>query len=382
MSSRVTEGERPAKRLCLKVPQRVVSDRSPTSIQELCKTTQYGHFLHIGGGRLQQDRVWVGAGVGCGTVRGAVADGHGFQGETCAELAVQTMQTLEDSHPHLNFIARSQQVFCNSNAAILEAEVQSYAELSDEWEGLEKLETDVSQKYLRVRPTACTPSDGGLKNQVSWRVPSRRDTWGGTTLSLFEWNPVNRRMSTATAGDSAGLAISADGRRYITLTPDHSVLNPEEKTRLCREFPKTELVYATIQGDTLPIATTTPAADQQCYFKNVSKEWATYLKYGDRKLSVTRAVGDHFLSAKAGVSHEPEHKVMTLDDDMAYAVFATDGVWDTFKTCEVAHFVATAMRDGKHPQNVADALCAKNAARGKTVFGDCADNASAIVIKL
>ncbi|KDO21277.1 hypothetical protein SPRG_13576 [Saprolegnia parasitica CBS 223.65] len=131
------------------------------------------------------------------------------------------------------------------------------------------------------------------------------------------------------------------------------------------------------------------------YYKNVRNEWASMVAapidaaFADC-LAFTRSLGDFHLHAH-GLSWQPDVLDISLFDDPTSCsdvaiVLATDGVWDVWHYDELAQFVLQTKDEGDAPEIDAKArarrLLQENLAKAHTIFGDQADNMTAVLCYL
>ena len=158
-----------------------------------------------------------------------------------------------------------------------------------------------------------------------------------------------RTLLSANIGDSR--AILARGKQAIDMTRDHKPGDEQESKRILA------------MGEEI--------------------EWDPYGQvYRVRDLSLSRAVGDRF--AKPVVSSEPE--IMTfpiVEDQDAFIVLASDGLWDVMSSQEVVDFVYEVLDDGEEGSSVSDRR--KNMARilaNEALERGSADNVCVVLLWL
>ncbi|EQC40250.1 hypothetical protein SDRG_02896 [Saprolegnia diclina VS20] len=132
------------------------------------------------------------------------------------------------------------------------------------------------------------------------------------------------------------------------------------------------------------------------YYKNVRNEWASMVAapidaaFADC-LAFTRSLGDFHLHAH-GLSWQPDVLDISLFDDPTSSselaiVLATDGVWDVWQYDELAQFVLSTKNESDASPEVdakarARRLLQENLAKAHTIFGDQADNMTAVLCYL
>ena len=105
-------------------------------------------------------------------------------------------------------------------------------------------------------------------------------------------------------------------------------------------------------------------------------------------LAVTRTLGD-FYHQRYGVTHVPEVVVVDLEeaqpaepsDGGCVLLLASDGVWDHW-TFEAAMERLIDPRTGLTDKARADAMMEETRAKGEEVFGETADNLTAVTVVL
>ena len=287
-------------------------------------------------------------------------------------------------------------------------------------------------------------TDGCVVQKSKYADTWRRTKCGGTTKSMIVLIKSTLKLYIANVGDSDALLCCTSDilsptdlhtekdsvslivkenplSNNMVLTGNHSPNNPTEYTRMrtfCpsdknKLFASAEFIYDNQINDKTycspifrihengnPIII--PAIAGNCYYKNVRKEYASYVvtpKHAEQesRLSNTRSLGDHNLK-QYGVSCSPEIQSIELlslfckleeeeEEPVLGIVLATDGVWDNWLYKDVSDFImydsclkASASDLENGTQKVADSFMERNMLFSKRNFGQSADNATVVTM--
>ncbi|OQR81587.1 hypothetical protein THRCLA_11598 [Thraustotheca clavata] len=185
---------------------------------------------------------------------------------------------------------------------------------------------------------------------------------------------------------------------FVLLSGDHSPESLSEYERMqVSHDGKMQFLYDSSNKCIMrtPIFDQPASEDGGKYYKNVRNEWASMVaapsdaQFADC-LAFTRSIGDFHLHSY-GLSWQPDIVEISLDSiwnegtkDVALAL-ATDGVWDVWQYDEFAEFI---MSSGKEEPSGIDAkararhLMQENLRRAQELFGDQADNMTAVLCYL
>ncbi|OQR93115.1 hypothetical protein ACHHYP_02925 [Achlya hypogyna] len=226
---------------------------------------------------------------------------------------------------------------------------------------------------------------------------------GDSTALLAGTATVSCVPLTATADAPAFCAHATgdannDAPTYTLLSGDHSAESAAEFARVRRSHaPGLQFLFDTPtpgRCERLPIFTT--AADGAVvrqtrdgrYYKNVRNEWASMVAAPAESpfadcLAFTRSLGDFHLQAH-GLTWQPDVVAVDLAWDGEVAlVLATDGVWDVWQYDELARFVLGAKEEPEggavDAKGRARRLMLENLSKAQCLFGDQADNMTAVV---
>ena len=114
--------------------------------------------------------------------------------------------------------------------------------------------------------------------------------------------------------------------------------------------------------------------NSKLYYKNVKDDVATYVKYKNLFLAMTRSIGDLELQ-KAGITYIPSiNKYEFPDDDEFYIIIGSDGFWDCWKNEEIYKII----KNDKEVENLHDTHLKK----ALEIFGNNYDDSILYIIKL
>eukprot|EP00306_Pavlova_sp_CCMP459_P000984 CAMPEP_0185179072 /NCGR_PEP_ID=MMETSP1139-20130426/31827_1 /TAXON_ID=298111 /ORGANISM="Pavlova sp., Strain CCMP459" /LENGTH=672 /DNA_ID=CAMNT_0027744907 /DNA_START=152 /DNA_END=2171 /DNA_ORIENTATION=- len=230
---------------------------------------------------------------------------------------------------------------------------------------------------------------------------------GGTTATIAALVD-GRTLVYAMIGDSCGvLASTLNGRVHAReLVPEHSALNQAEYEKLRRsgllfvyEYPdmydlghlpvweedaegKVVLSQESIeQVDSYGLGFKTERGDRAAFL--LTPEMGNF---SQMSLALTRSIGD-FYHQEFGVKPDPEVVVLDLKDVQpaspkdggSVLLIASDGVWDHW-TFEAAMTMLINPRTGRTDRDRAMRMFEETRAKGEEVFGDTADNLTAIAV--
>jgi serine/threonine protein phosphatase PrpC len=203
---------------------------------------------------------------------------------------------------------------------------------------------------------------------------------------------------------------------YLMLTADHSPDNPKEFMRMCKiathpSIPNKSTVNVIYDNqkvtnkklccpvfDTskeIPTLLDCPVGNG--YYKNVRKEYATYVATPeDRILAMTRTMGDFHMCAY-GIVCEPTINSIDLSKILdryeetdtqptLCLLISSDGVWDNWLFKDVQNFMMydtcleTVVSKPDGAQKVLDSFINRNTIFGRAHFGSSADNATSSVV--
>jgi serine/threonine protein phosphatase PrpC len=410
---------------------------NPILLQSL--KIQYGQVDDIGNNRTQQDDscVIIKPEINCAVF--AVADGHGADtGHIAANACMAAIKEFTDAN--LSEIAENplqflERCYAHAQEQIREAFTKHYVD-----KGFEVKQENGILLKRRFPSNGFTNIGGGsmltiaVLNGTKLYVANVGDCAAqlcvnepvltqnmlkyeidvATGIEVVETN--TSFASSAAAGASCDEASVTETKlTHLALTRDHSPMSADEYRRV-REFrpspvdpnkaellfvydkqdmpkPYCEPVFSVAEDGTLAVRD-----DVTYYFKNVSKERATYVSvpndanYTDA-LASTRAMGD-FNIGNYGVTPKPEIQSVDLSvvferTDVACMVIATDGVWDNWIADHVTKFMmdksclsAIDADLEKGALRVTKSFMIRNNGFAQRNFRGSADNATSIVVYL
>jgi serine/threonine protein phosphatase PrpC len=212
-----------------------------------------------------------------------------------------------------------------------------------------------------------------------------------------------------------GLGIEVPVKDYLMLTANHSPTNIDEYVRMrskaaCPTNPNKSLIdviydkqgvesYCQVYdtSDTIPKLLECPLGGG--YYKNIRKEYATYVRTKEnRKLAFTRTMGD-FEMAPYGIISEPSISSIDLSDildryedtdlnQVLCLLVSSDGVWDNWEYKTAQEFLMfdncleAVGKTDDGSQKVLDSFMARNKLFATQNFGNSADNATSAVLYL
>lgn len=161
--------------------------------------------------------------------------------------------------------------------------------------------------------------------------------FGGTTVSIIIIRN-NLDIWCLNIGDSDCILFS--DKEIKKLNSNHSPDNLDERLRI--ENKELEFIYAPRNRFSPYIKYFEYKNNRwikneydKIYYKNVKNEIATYVKYKNLFLAMTRSIGDLELQ-KAGITYQPSiNKYNFPDDDKFYIIIGSDGFWDCWKNEEI-----------------------------------------------
>lgn len=280
----------------------------------------------------------------------AVLDGHGMRGETCAQIAGDTL--LHEIKTHFANIQPSdaknrENMVIKAFAAAHQAALQLYGappELYTYPIG-SRDETEYSLTYTH-----------GLPYYKSIHTGADRLLEFGTTCTLAVLQ--DQHLLIANVGDSSavmGRRREHGGYTSMTLTVRHWGSNTHEAHRVMDAAgPRVKILpdgYISVDGG----------------------------RFRGYQLAMSRALG-HNMLADCGVISEPTISHHTLGPSDACLVIASDGVWDCYTALEAVEFCMEVAYDGGSAAVAAELLCSEAVERQKSGPGREADNTSAIVM--
>ena len=208
---------------------------------------------------------------------------------------------------------------------------------------------------------------------------------GGTTAAVLSV-AADGACRVAHVGDSEVRYFDEDTGDGVSLTADHSPASMEEFLRvLDTPFPA-DYEFASYPGrrNARPMYveqddnswTLNPAGGN--FYRNIRKEWASYLVAGMERLSVSRALGDFTMKAR-GVIATPSILSAPAPVGTRAIVLASDGLWDCLQYDEVRAIV-------RRPDLIRNAAAAATAlmeaglAAGQRIYGPSCDNITVVVV--
>jgi serine/threonine protein phosphatase PrpC len=208
-------------------------------------------------------------------------------------------------------------------------------------------------------------------------------------------------------GLKEGIPVS----NYIMLTANHSPTNLDEYVRMrskaaCPTNPNKSLIdviydkqgvesYCQVYDTSKSIPKLLECPLGGGYYKNVRKEFATYVRTKEnRKLAFTRTMGD-FEMAPYGIISEPSISSIDLsdildryEDQVLCLLVSSDGVWDNWEYKTAQEFLMfdncleAVGKTDDGTQKVLDSFMARNKLFATQNFGNSADNATSAVLYL
>ena len=381
---------------------------------------QIGHKSNKGTGRQNQDDVFVIHNPETDSYIFGAADGHGYYG-------AYNKDRISTGKIASSVSKKSAEEFVNANTALLSENPVEFLEKCFEY-----IQENVRQAFVEdIRQnepnSEVSVNEDGVVIARKSEFNKFSNITGGSMLSIAVLK--NGVIYIANVGDCDGILcaktpiLQKTNIKYekdaaqeksivytdetltdnIIITRDHSPDNVEEYKRIRsfakdpnllfiydeqeKEKPLCESIFE--DGIDGPVA----RPDVQFYYKNVSKDKATYIttpidaQYRDA-LASTRSIGDFNLN-KYGLSAKPEIQSVDLNhlvDNPICVVLCTDGVWDNWITDHVQKFVmdpsclnAIATKpDGA--QKVVDSFMNRNEMFAKKYFGNNYDDASCIIM--
>jgi serine/threonine protein phosphatase PrpC len=381
---------------------------------------QIGHKSNKGTGRQNQDDVFVIHNPETDSYIFGAADGHGYYG-------AYNKDRISTGKIASSVSKKSAEEFVNANTALLSENPVEFLEKC-----FECIQENVRQAFVEdIRQnepySEVSVNEDGVVIARKSEFNKFSNITGGSMLSIAVLK--NGVIYIANVGDCDGILcaktpiLQKTNIKYekdaaqeksivytdetltdnIIITRDHSPDNVEEYKRIRsfakdpnllfiydeqeKEKPLCESIFE--DGVDGPVA----RPDVQFYYKNVSKDKATYIttpidaQYRDA-LASTRSIADFNLN-KYGLSAKPEIQSVDLNhlvDNPICVVLCTDGVWDNWITDHVQKFVmdpsclnAIATKpDGA--QKVVDSFMNRNEMFAKKYFGNNYDDASCIIM--
>ena len=383
-----------------------------------------GLATDIGGGRENQDTVCCFQ--NSDILANCIFDGHGTDGKWVAEVCKLNTERLISE---------------NSDRLLLDP-VNALSELFSELKTILSVKT-VERFSQKNRECKIEPSGvifiKGLFNDI-WQPLVN----GGATMTITILIKKTLKLYIANVGDSDAMLCSSkqifrqddlkcetelkDGLKeenglkegipvsnYIMLTANHSPTNLDEYVRMrskaaCPTNPNKSLIdviydkqgvesYCQVYDTSKSIPKLLECPLGGGYYKNVRKEFATYVRTKEnRKLAFTRTMGD-FEMAPYGIISEPSISSIDLSDildryedtdlnQVLCLLVSSDGVWDNWEYKTAQEFLMfdncleAVGKTDDGSQKVLDSFMARNKLFATQNFGNSADNATSAVLYL
>lgn len=379
-----------------------------------------GLATDIGGGRENQDTVCCFQ--NSDILANCIFDGHGTDGKWVAEVCKLNTERLISE---------------NSDRLLLDP-VNALSELFSELKTILSVKT-VERFSQKNRECKIEPSGvifiKGLFNDI-WQPLVN----GGATMTITILIKKTLKLYIANVGDSDAMLCSSkqifrqddlkcetelkDGLKeenglkegipvsnYIMLTANHSPTNLDEYVRMrskaaCPTNPNKSLIdviydkqgvesYCQVYDTSKSIPKLLECPLGGGYYKNVRKEFATYVRTKEnRKLAFTRTMGD-FEMAPYGIISEPSISSIDLsdildryEDQVLCLLVSSDGVWDNWEYQTAQEFLMfdncleAVGKTDDGTQKVLDSFMARNKLFATQNFGNSADNATSAVLYL
>jgi serine/threonine protein phosphatase PrpC len=379
-----------------------------------------GLATDIGGGRENQDTVCCFQ--NSDILANCIFDGHGTDGKWVAEVCKLNTERLISE---------------NSDRLLLDP-VNALSELFSELKTILSVKT-VERFSQKNRECKIEPSGvifiKGLFNDI-WQPLVN----GGATMTITILIKKTLKLYIANVGDSDAMLCSSkqifrqddlkcetelkDGLKeenglkegipvsnYIMLTANHSPTNLDEYVRMrskaaCPTNPNKSLIdviydkqgvesYCQVYDTSKSIPKLLECPLGGGYYKNVRKEFATYVRTKEnRKLAFTRTMGD-FEMAPYGIISEPSISSIDLsdildryEDQVLCLLVSSDGVWDNWEYKTAQEFLMfdncleAVGKTDDGTQKVLDSFMARNKLFATQNFGNSADNATSAVLYL
>lgn len=171
---------------------------------------------------------------------------------------------------------------------------------------------------------------------------------------------IDKVMHVANIGDSRCVMArrnSQGGIDAIPLSEDQKPENPEEKARILEAGGRVQPLPGLEGEDCGPM-----------------RVWLAEVNVPG--LAMSRSIGDHVCN-DVGVTHEPEVKPHTIQDNDLFAVWASDGVWEFLSNEEVINIVWANRKDLK---TAANKLIEESANQWK-MQEEVIDDITAVIVK-
>ena len=390
-----------------------------------------GLATDIGGGRENQDTVCCFQ--NSDILANCIFDGHGIDGKWVAEVCKLNTERLISE---------------NSDRLLLDP-VNALSELFSELKTILSVKT-VERFSKKNRECKIEPSG------VIFIKGLFHDTWqplvnGGATMTVLILIKKTLKLYIANVGDSDAMLCSSkqifkqddlkceseleegikglkeenglkeekgleEGlKNYLILTANHSPTNIDEYVRMrstgaCPTNPNKALIdviydkqgvesYCQVYdtSESIPKLLECPLGGG--YYKNIRKEYATYVRTKEnRKLSFTRTMGD-FEMAPYGIISEPSISSIDLSDILARyedtdlnpvlcLLVSSDGVWDNWEYQTAQEFLMfdncleAVGKTDDGSQQVLNSFMKRNKLLATQNFGNSADNATSAILYL
>ena len=375
-----------------------------------------GLATDIGGGRENQDTVCCFQ--NSDILANCIFDGHGPDGKWIAEVCKLNTERLISE---------------NSDRILLDP-VNTLSELFSELKTILSVKT-VERFSQKNRECKIEPSG------VIFIKCLFHDIWqplvnGGATMTITILIKKTLKLYIANVGDSdamlcsskqilrqddlkcetglkleEGLNVEVPVSNYLMLTANHSPTNLNEYVRMrskasCPTNPNKALIdviydkqgvesYCQVYdtSESIPKLLECPLGGG--YYKNIRKEYATYVRTKEnRKLAFTRTMGD-FEMAPYGIISEPSISSIDLSDildrdqdQVLCLLVSSDGVWDNWEYKTAQEFLMydncleAVGKTDDGSQKVLNSFMARNKQFATQNFGNSADNATSAVLYL